>query len=254
MSVARALGICGVRHKSKDASAPQLAEAGKVDDLAVDRGVIHLEIAGVYDDTGRSVYSHSHRIGDRVVDLDEFNCHTAHFHGLFGLHYIEADLSGQALLLELGLDKADSQSRGINGDVHPFQQVSQTADVVLMAVGDDDATDLVGIALDVGKIGDNDVNAGHIGVGEGKSAVQYDHIIGAFKDGHVLADLVEASQRDDPYGSLLDLLGACGAGALCRSLSSALLDNSGLCRSLFLNGTLSGPGRSRGSASAWLFN
>ena len=71
------------------------------------------------------------------------------------------------------------------------------ADVILVAVGDEQAPD-PGLVLDeVGHIGDHAVDAVHIVPREGHAAVHHDDFTAVLIGGHVLADLVEAAKRDD---------------------------------------------------------
>ena len=58
--IAHTLGVRGVSHERENALASELSEACEVDYLAVDRGVVYLEVACVYDDSRGSVYSHAH--------------------------------------------------------------------------------------------------------------------------------------------------------------------------------------------------
>ena len=76
--------------------------------------------------------------------------------------------------------------------------------MVLVTVGDDDSSYLLNILLHVGKIGDNKVNAGHIAVGKCKTAVNYEDIVSALKEGHILAYFVKTAQRDYFKGSALN--------------------------------------------------
>ena len=59
VSITRTLSISRVSHESEYASAAKLTKSCKVDYFAVNRGVVDFEVAGVYDNTGRSVYSHT---------------------------------------------------------------------------------------------------------------------------------------------------------------------------------------------------
>ena len=94
------------------------------------------------------------------------------------------------MLLQLPLYKRYGEGCGIYGHTQSHQQIGKTAYVILMAVGDDDAPDLIPVLLYVGEVGYHHVNAGHIAVGEGKAAVHDEHIAAAFKGGHVLAYLI----------------------------------------------------------------
>ena len=59
--------IGGVRQQCLDALLPQLAEAGKVDDLPVDGGGVDLEVAGVDHGAHVGVDGKGHGVGDGVV-------------------------------------------------------------------------------------------------------------------------------------------------------------------------------------------
>ncbi len=57
---------------------------------------------------------------------------------------VELDLVQQATLAQLDLGQAQGQPRSEDRHVELLQHVGQRADVVLVAVGQDDALDLVG--------------------------------------------------------------------------------------------------------------
>ena len=82
------------------------------------------------------------------------------------------------------------------------QQVRDGADVVLVAVGQDDGDDVVEPVLDVGEIGQDQVDAGLGLLGEEDAAVDDEQLAVDFEDGHVAADLPEAAERNDPQGVL----------------------------------------------------
>ena len=89
---------------------------------------------------------------------------------------------------------------------HPLLQ---KACMVIVGMGQEDAPQLVLIFLQIGDVGDDHVHAQQIFVGEGHAGVNDDHILAVFQNSHVLADLVETAQRDDPQ-----LLGCKGFGCL----------------------------------------
>ena len=70
-------------------------------------------------------------------------------------------------------------------------------DVVLVAVGDEEAPDTGFILNQVGHVGDHQVNAVHVVAGEAHAAVHHDDLAAVFVNGHILADLVETAKRDD---------------------------------------------------------
>ena len=78
-----------------------------------------------------------------------------------------------------------------------LQKVRDRARVVLVAVRDDDAAQLVGMLEHIGVVRQNKVDAGMIVVGEHKARIVDDHVVSAFEHGHVLADSVKTAERDD---------------------------------------------------------
>ena len=78
-----------------------------------------------------------------------------------------------------------------------FRRYGKRARVVLMAVRDDDAAQLVGVLEHVGVVGQDEVDARMVVVGKHEAGVVEDHVALALEDGHVLADGVKAAERDD---------------------------------------------------------
>ena len=70
--------------------------------------------------------------------------------------------------------------------------------MILMTVGDENTLDFVGILNSIAEIGNNQINAEHIGIGERKSAVNEYHITLTLIERHILADLVKSAQKCNP--------------------------------------------------------
>ena len=62
-----------------------------------------------------------------------------------------------------------------------------------MSVGNEHAPQLLGVLHQVGKVGDHQVHAVHILVGEAHAAVDDDHILAVFQHGDILTDLVQTA-------------------------------------------------------------
>ncbi len=69
--------------------------------------------------------------------------------------------------------------------------------MVLVAVGQDDAADLVAVLGEIGRVGHDQVDAEHVRIGEGETAVDDDDLVIGLDGGDVLADLADPAQRDD---------------------------------------------------------
>ena len=101
------------------------------------------------------------------------------------------------MLLQLQLDEAGGEAGAVDGHVDLLEDVGNGADVVLVAVSDEQAPD-PGLVLDeVADIGDHAVDAVHVVPGEGHAAVHHDDFAAVLIGGHVLANLVETAKGDN---------------------------------------------------------
>ena len=83
--------------------------------------------------------------------------------------------------------------------------------MVLVAVGQDEGNDVVNAVFDRGEVGKDEVDTGVVLLGEEHAAVDDEQLATELEDGHVAADLTQASQRSDAHGAVSK-----GAGGLQR--------------------------------------
>ena len=157
--------------------------------------------------------------------MDGLHRKAAQLELLLGGDLHELGLACQAELFQLIPDKAAGQAGAVDGQIELLQQIGDAADVVFVAVGDEQALDLLLILHHEGEIRDDQIHAVHVAVREDEAAVHDDHIAAALIDRHILAHFAQAAQRIDVDGhsGLLGLLraagppliiGAAGAGPL----------------------------------------
>ena len=127
------------------------------------------------------------------------------------------------MLLELRLDERERELRPDERDVAAqAQEVRHGADVVLVAVREDDRLDVVQPVRDVVEVREDEVDAGLVVLGEEDAAVDDEQAPVVLEDGHVAADLTETAEGDDaqPSGGELGRQGEFGVGmahgASCR--------------------------------------
>src|SRR5688572_5951139 len=72
--------------------------------------------------------------------------------------------------------------------------------MVLVAVREDDAFDPLGVVPQIGEVGEDEVDPGHVGVGEHDPAVDQQDAFVDLDTGAVAPDLAEATKEDDTYG------------------------------------------------------
>ena len=86
-----------------------------------------------------------------------------------------------------------------------LQEVGDGADVVLVPVGDEQTPQPAAVFHQIADVGNDAVDAVHIVAGEGHAAVDHDDLAAVFIGGHVLADLVETAQRNDPQFGIVNI-------------------------------------------------
>ena len=86
------------------------------------------------------------------------------------------------------------------GALQLAQEVGQAAGVVLVAVGEHDAIHPVPALVQVGELGEHQVDPRHVGLGEHDAAVEDDDAPLDLDAGTVAADLAESAEEDDPDG------------------------------------------------------
>ena len=69
-----------------------------------------------------------------------------------------------------------------------------------MRVREDDAAHLLLVLLQIGDVGDDEIDAQHLLVREHEARVDDDDVVALFEREHVLADLADTTERDDPQG------------------------------------------------------
>ena len=192
------LGVGRVGEEEVDALLAQPGEGAQVGDPAVERELVHLEVAGVQHQPGGGADGDGQPVGDRVVDGDELAVERAErargrpraTSTVFGV--MRCSLSLASMKASVSLEPTTGMSGAL------AQQVGHAADVVLVAVGEHDRVDLVEAVPDPGEVGQDHVDAGLVLLGEEHAAVDDEQPAGVLEDRHVAADLTQAAQRDDP--------------------------------------------------------
>ena len=195
------LGVRRVAHQQVDALATEPGPAAEVGDPAVERQLVHLEVAGVQHRAGRGPDRHAERIRDRVVDREELARERPELLGL-ALPHLEGERL-DPVLLQLALDQREGQPGADQRHVRLLaQQVRHRADVVLVAVGEDDRVEVVPAVPQVAEVGQDQVDAGLLGLGEQHAAVDDEQPAAVLEDRHVAADLADAAERDDAQATV----------------------------------------------------
>ena len=113
------------------------------------------------------------------------------------------DPAEHAVLFELDGDQAQRERRAVDRDgvvrVELHDEVRQPADVVLVAVGEQDAEQPVESLADVAVVAHDQVDAVQLGLGEFDARVDDDQVVAELDQRRVLANLANAAERADAY-------------------------------------------------------
>ena len=119
------------------------------------------------------------------------------------MHLAQLGGAQQAVLVQLGLDQGEREPGGPDlRHLHLAHQVREGADVVLVAVGEDHGAYRARPLTKEREVRQDEVDAEVLVARERQAGVDDDDLALALVDGHVLADLAEAAEGDDPAGSV----------------------------------------------------
>ena len=223
---ARALRVGGVAQQGQHAALTVLCQGGQVGDAAGQRGIVNFEVAGLDDGARRAVDGKGHRVRDGVIHMDGLDGKAAQLDLLLRGDLHELGAARQTELLQLVFDEAAGQAGAIDGQVDLLQQIRDTANVVLVAMGNEQALDLILVLHHEGEVRDDHVHAVHVAVREDQTAVHDDHVAVALVDGHVLAHFAQAAQR-------IDVDGHSGLFGLLRTAAAVIIRAAGGAGALF---------------------
>ena len=163
-----------------------------------------------------------YRVRDRVIYADKLDAHTSELYRTACLDLVKLCFIEQAVLSELVAYESERERSSVDGNIHSRKQKRQSADVVLVSVGEDDTPYLLKILLNISKIGNNKIYSEHIAVRERHSAVDDNDVVFTLDKCDVFADLVKSAQERDFYRRLFHLLGLVSPALLLGDFVVAL--------------------------------
>ncbi len=172
----------------------------EVQQLAVHRGRVYLEVARVYDASDRGLYPKPDAVHDAVGHPDELDIEYAELYLVAGPHRDQLNFFVQLVLFELCFDKAQCEAGAVDRDVKLFKEVRQCAGMVLVPVRDEYAPQLLPVLKEVGEVGYHYVHTQHRIVREHYPAVDEYHVVAVLENSGVEAYLPDPAQRDHGKG------------------------------------------------------
>ena len=138
---AGAVGVGGIGEQQQDAALAVVGEGVEIEQLVIGGSGVDLEIAGVNDHSERRGNGQGHGAHDGVRHVDELDFEGADVEDLFGLDGDEAGLLLEVVLFQAALHQGQREIGAVDRDSDIGKEIRDGADVVLMAVGEDQGAD-----------------------------------------------------------------------------------------------------------------
>ena len=196
----RSLGVRGVSEQEVDAAISDLGELADIRSEPVDRRVVELPVPRVHDAPRIRLDDERDRVGDRVRNADQLDAKRAELQrSTFRIAFDELRCLSEPVLVELRLDEPEREPRRDHGlDLDLAKQVRQAADVILVPVREDHRSHAA--SRQVADVRKQEIDPQMLVAREREARIDHEHLSPGLVHGHVLADLAEAAERDDPEG------------------------------------------------------
>ena len=192
--------VGAVGEQRQHAALAEFAEPVQVKALAVDRGLVDLEVAGVDDGAGRRLDRQRHAVWDGMRDAHELDGERAHLDTVSWRHPPQPVAMGDPVLLELGLDKRQGERGPVDRSVYQGPDIRHGPDVVLVAVRQHEGGHAAARGRQSAEVRDDEVDTGQLGLGKHHAGVHEDRRVAPGHQHHVHAELAEPSERHDFQG------------------------------------------------------
>ena len=169
----------------------------QIEKFVVGGGGINFEVAGMDDDAERRMDGEGNTIDQAVGDMDGMDGEDTGLEALVGAHFAQVGVVEQSVFVEFVFDVGQREFGAPDRDLQFGEHPGKRADVVFMAVGEDDSADALAVFGEIGNVGDHDVDTEKFGFGEHESGVDDDDVV-APADGHAVhTELAEAPKGDN---------------------------------------------------------
>ena len=176
---------------------PQSRKPGIVRQIAIERGLVQLKIAGVNNRSHRRRDGHPNAVGDAVRHAQDFYMDLPEIQRLTGFDEMQLRLLKHSVFLQPPAGKSKGQTGAVNGNREFSQQIGEGADVVLMAMRHDDATHLFLVFQQVGEIRDYEIHAQQFISGKHQSGIDDNDIVAIADRHHVHAEFPKSAEGDN---------------------------------------------------------
>ena len=205
---AGALDVGRIREQDGNAFRAKLGEAFAIEQLAVHRGLIDLEVTAMNDDPRGSSNRQRNRVRGRMRNPNRLDrerpsleCNPRH-------NRPQIDRIVELRISQAPASESERYIGSVNGNVEAAEQMRERADVILVGVGEHDRLNREMAALQPRHLGYIGTQSERGLVGEHHPAIDHNRAPGAFDRHQVEADFAQPAQRHNSDRS--------GRGSACR--------------------------------------
>src|SRR6266496_18940 len=130
----------------------------------------------------------------RANELDRENADSDH---VSRLDAMQQHVSQKVMLIKFAFRQTQREMRCVNRNVELFQDVRQRAQMIFMAVGEDNGRDLVPILFKYIKIRNGDIDAVDTLFGKAHAGIDDDHLVAKAQQRAIHPKLADAAERDN---------------------------------------------------------
>ncbi len=195
--VTLALNVGRILKQRQHALLAVFGEGVQVEEMIISGRGIDLEVAGVNDHAQRSMNRQRNAIHQAVRHSNGMNGEHAGFEALAGTNLAQVGVVEQSVLVEFVLHIGQRELRAPHRHVEFGENPGQCADVIFVAVREDDSANPLAVLDEVGNVGNHNVHAEQFSLGEHKSRVDHNNVIAPAHGHAVHTELAEASEGDN---------------------------------------------------------
>ena len=173
---------------------PVVGERVQIADVLVRGRGVKFEIAGVNDRAQRRGDGQCAGLNDAVRQVDELHAERSHLERRAGMHLPQVGAFRQIVFDQLGLRQRQRKGRAVDRHINFFQQIGQAADVIFVAMRQQNGADAFAIRTHVTEVGNDNVHAQQFGIRKHDAAVDDDDVIVKLIRHHVHAEFAEATE------------------------------------------------------------
>ena len=130
-------------------------------------------------------------------DPDKFDFERPQPDALARTDYVQRRVLEHFVLVETPLHQLQRELGTVDGNVQLRQQERHAADVIFMAVRQNEPAHHGGMLLQIGEIGSDDIHAEQLGIREHHAGVDHDDVVAVAQRHRIHAEFAETAERDN---------------------------------------------------------